>query len=169
MGPDFCRQPVKWKRCTRRSCDRLNCSQRRFNNTTRRIFNRCSSALIRSTRCIEACAIFYPAGSVERCADIKSEFPIFIKSMSDNPSKLDIATQLVHSGERKKSLPGEPTSTPIYTSSTYTYESMDEIDKVFAGEMPGYVYTRHGNPTVAALEKALLTLESGATSCARSE
>jgi cystathionine gamma-synthase/methionine-gamma-lyase len=86
--------------------------------------------------------------------------------MSDNPSKLDIATQLVHSGERQKSLPGEPTSTPIYTSSTYTYESMDEIDKVFAGEMPGYVYTRHGNPTVAALEKALLTLESGATSCA---
>lgn len=83
-------------------------------------------------------------------------------------TKPDMATQLVHAGERTKPLAGQPTATPIYTSSTYTYESMDEIDKVFAGEMPGYVYTRHGNPTVAALEKALLTLESGATSCAYS-
>jgi cystathionine gamma-synthase/methionine-gamma-lyase len=45
---------------------------------------------------------------------------------------------------------------------------MAEIDQVFAGEKPGYVYTRHGNPTVTALEDALRTIEEGAVSCAYS-
>src|SRR5574341_856562 len=91
-----------------------------------------------------------------------------MNQMSEQKNKRDVVTELVHAGERKKPLSGQPTSTPIYASSTYTYESMDEIDKVFGGEMPGYVYTRYGNPTVAALENALLALESGATACAYS-
>jgi cystathionine gamma-synthase/methionine-gamma-lyase len=43
---------------------------------------------------------------------------------------------------------------------------MAEVDKVFAGEIPGYIYTRYGNPTVAALEEALRELEGGAAACA---
>ena len=82
--------------------------------------------------------------------------------------KLDIATQLVHAGEREEAAPGQPTSTPIYASATYTFGSMEEIDQVFAGDKPGYVYTRYGNPTVAALEKAIRTIEDGATACAYS-
>src|SRR5215813_1284767 len=81
----------------------------------------------------------------------------------DNP---DIATQVVHAGERIAAPRGEPTSTPIYASVTYTYESMAEMDRVFAGELPGYVYTRHGNPTVDALAEAVRRLEDGATACA---
>ncbi|HVS21549.1 MAG TPA: PLP-dependent aspartate aminotransferase family protein, partial [Pyrinomonadaceae bacterium] len=38
--------------------------------------------------------------------------------------------------------------------------------QVFAGEKPGYVYTRYGNPTIAALEDAVRTIEGGATACA---
>src|SRR5712692_9323967 len=57
---------------------------------------------------------------------------------------------------------------PIYASSTFTYDSMEDIDRVFAGEKPGYVYTRYGNPTVAALEDAIRTIEAGATACAYS-
>jgi cystathionine gamma-synthase/methionine-gamma-lyase len=45
---------------------------------------------------------------------------------------------------------------------------MAEIDQVFAGEQPGYVYTRHGNPTITALEDALRRIEGGAVSCAYS-
>src|SRR5947207_4318839 len=40
---------------------------------------------------------------------------------------------------------------------------MDQMDKVFGGELPGYVYTRHGNPTVTILEDALRIIEGGAT------
>src|SRR5436305_10102148 len=79
---------------------------------------------------------------------------------------LDIATHLVHSGERGDLPKGKPTSTPIYAAATYTYQSMDEIDKVFAGETPDYIYTRYANPTVAAFEQVMRTIEGGATACA---
>src|SRR5918996_1633642 len=74
----------------------------------------------------------------------------------DDPKKLDITTRLVHAGERQPLPGGQPVSTPIYATSTFTYGSMQEIDRVFAGEQPGYVYTRHGNPTLAALEQVML-------------
>jgi len=82
--------------------------------------------------------------------------------------KLDIATQMVHAGDSRESPLGRPTSAPIYASATYTYDSMEEIDKVFGGEIPGYVYTRYGNPTVTLLENAIRTIEAGVTACAYS-
>jgi cystathionine beta-lyase/cystathionine gamma-synthase len=88
--------------------------------------------------------------------------------MPSDKTKLDITTQLVHAGERTKPPSGQPTSTPIYASATFTYESMEEIDQVFAGDKPGYIYTRYGNPTVNAFEDAIRTAEDGATACAYS-
>ena len=85
--------------------------------------------------------------------------------MDDDPKKLDITTQLVHAGERRPLSGGQPVATPIYATSTFTYDSMQEIDRVLAGEKAGYVYTRHGNPTLAALEDVLLAAEGGATAC----
>ncbi|MGH9944011.1 MAG: trans-sulfuration enzyme family protein [Pyrinomonadaceae bacterium] len=72
------------------------------------------------------------------------------------------ATRLVHAGERLTPRPGLPGSTPIYAASTYVYETMAEVDRVFAGEQEGYVYARFGNPTVYALEVAMRELEAGA-------
>jgi cystathionine beta-lyase/cystathionine gamma-synthase len=86
--------------------------------------------------------------------------------MADKPGEPDIATQLVHTGERAAKPKGTPTTTPIYAAATYTYRSMDEIDKVFAGEAPDFIYTRYANPTVAAFEQVMLTIEGGATACA---
>jgi cystathionine beta-lyase/cystathionine gamma-synthase len=88
--------------------------------------------------------------------------------MAEQKDDFDIATEVVHAGEGSETPAGRPTATPIYASSTFTYESMDEIDKVFAGEIPGYIYTRYGNPTVAVLEDVIRTIESGATACAYS-
>ena len=74
--------------------------------------------------------------------------------------QLDIATRLVHAGERQ--VPAAvPVCTPIYSSVTYTYGSMAEVDKVFGGEVPGYVYSRYANPTLTALENAVHSLEGG--------
>src|SRR5918992_389467 len=78
----------------------------------------------------------------------------------------DITTRLVHAGERQPPPRGLPVSTPIYATSTFTYGSMAEVDRVFSGEEAGYVYTRYGNPTTGALEEALRTLEGGAAACA---
>lgn len=88
--------------------------------------------------------------------------------MAGDKKDLDITTQLVHAGERTEPPTGQPTSTPIYASATYTYESMEEIDQVFAGDKQGYIYTRYGNPTVSAFEDAMRTAEGGATACAYS-
>ncbi len=78
----------------------------------------------------------------------------------------DISTKLVHGGERRALPDAMPVSTPIYASATFTYDSMQEIDQVFGGEKQGFVYTRYGNPTIAALEEAVREVEEGATACA---
>jgi len=88
--------------------------------------------------------------------------------MAGDSDILDINTQLVHAGERPELPTGQPTSTPIYASSTYTYDSMEDIDQVFAGDKPGYIYRRYGNPTVNAFEEAMRVAEAGATACAYS-
>jgi cystathionine gamma-synthase/methionine-gamma-lyase len=78
----------------------------------------------------------------------------------------DISTKLVHGGERRKLPDVRSVSTPIYASATFTYDSMEEIDQVFAGEKQGFVYTRYGNPTTSALEEAVRDIEEGAVACA---
>ena len=80
--------------------------------------------------------------------------------------KRHITTQLVHAGERQGTPPGQPVTTPVYASATFTYDTMAEIDQVFAGEKTGYIYTRYGNPTIGALEEAMRVVEEGATACA---
>jgi len=85
--------------------------------------------------------------------------------MPEDENKTDIATKLVHGGERQKVSAGEPVATPIYASATFTYDSMEEVDKVFSGEKQGYIYTRYGNPTLTALEDAVRIVEEGATAC----
>jgi len=79
--------------------------------------------------------------------------------MTARNKALGINTQLVHAGERGVPPQGTPVSHPIYPSTTFTYDSMAEVDQVFSGEKQGYIYSRYGNPTVAALEEAVRVLE----------
>src|ERR671917_547963 len=78
----------------------------------------------------------------------------------------DITTLVVHAGERLPPPAGLPVSTPVYATATFTHETMAEFDEVFSGERQGYVYTRYGNPTTAALEEAMRVLEGGAAAVA---
>ena len=80
----------------------------------------------------------------------------------------NIDTRVVHAGERNDPPPGLTTSMPIYASVTYAYDSVAEMDRVFGGEAPGYVYTRHGNPTTDALAEVLRDIEGGTACCAYS-
>ena len=88
--------------------------------------------------------------------------------MTEKENELNINTQLVHAGERQSLDQVTPVATPIYSTATFTYDSMEEIDRVFSGENPGYIYTRYGNPTIAGLEEAVRIIEGGATACAYS-
>lgn len=75
-------------------------------------------------------------------------------------------TRMVHAGEGRRPPLGRPVATPIYATSAFTYDSMEDVDRVFRGEGGDYIYTRHGNPTVAAFEDAMVTLEAGEAACA---
>jgi cystathionine gamma-synthase/methionine-gamma-lyase len=81
-------------------------------------------------------------------------------------SSFAFATQAVHAGERAPKADFTPVNTPIYQSASFVYDSIETMDAIFSGERPGYVYTRYGNPTVAALEHAVATLEGGDTAVA---
>ena len=83
--------------------------------------------------------------------------------MAERKNNLHLETQFVHATGSGEPPVGQPTATPVYASATYTYESMDQMDRAFAGEIEGYVYTRHGNPTVTIFEEAICAVESGAT------
>lgn len=68
------------------------------------------------------------------------------------------ATAAVHGGR----LPNDGTGThvtPIYPTSTFLLGSLDRGERLFAGDEPGYIYTRLTNPTVGALEAQMAELE----------
>jgi cystathionine gamma-synthase/methionine-gamma-lyase len=81
---------------------------------------------------------------------------------------VQIQTKAVHAGDRKKLGPHVPSTTPIYTASSYTYESMEQLDRIFGQEASGPCYARYDNPSAAALEELVCTLEGGhgALACA---
>ena len=79
----------------------------------------------------------------------------------------NIHTRAIHVGDRKRTGSWIPVTTPIHTATSYFYNEAADLERVFAGEMPGWNYSRHGNPTNQALEELMASLESGdvAMSC----
>ncbi|MGN9134234.1 O-acetylhomoserine aminocarboxypropyltransferase/cysteine synthase family protein [Clostridium sp. HCP1S3_B4] len=72
---------------------------------------------------------------------------------------MKIETQCLHEGYNPGN--GEPRALPIYQSTTFTYDSTDEIGKLFDLSEDGFFYSRLGNPTVAAVENKIAALEGG--------
>ena len=87
--------------------------------------------------------------------------------MNDLSSKA-FQTRAVHAGERTPAPDYTPVATPIWPSVGYLYESMDDVDAVFAGSKQGYVYLRYASPTVSAFEAAVASLEGAAAAQAYS-
>jgi cystathionine beta-lyase/cystathionine gamma-synthase len=48
---------------------------------------------------------------------------------------------------------------PIYQSSVFTFDSLEQVDDVFAGRTQGYSYSRVGNPNVDQLAAAVAQIE----------
>jgi methionine-gamma-lyase len=69
-------------------------------------------------------------------------------------------TRAVHSeggGEYKH----RAVSCPIYQTSAFSFDSAEAGAGLFRGEGSGFIYTRLGNPTTAALQNTLAALENG--------
>lgn len=50
---------------------------------------------------------------------------------------------------------------PIYQTSTFVFDNVEQGAARFAGEESGYIYSRLGNPTVRCLEEKMALLEEG--------
>lgn len=74
-------------------------------------------------------------------------------------------TALLHSGKMGDDVTGA-TLTPVYQSSAFYQESAQQHEKLFHNKANGYSYTRINNPTIAAFEEKMTSLEQGIASIA---
>ncbi|HYJ31642.1 MAG TPA: aminotransferase class I/II-fold pyridoxal phosphate-dependent enzyme [Candidatus Binatia bacterium] len=84
-----------------------------------------------------------------------------------DPSRLSFNTRCVHGFGGLDPSTGA-VSVPIYQSSTFAFHNAAEGAAIFAGERQGYFYTRLGNPTQAAFEREMASLEGGEAALATS-
>ena len=72
---------------------------------------------------------------------------------------MKIETQCLHEGYTPKN--GEPRVVPIVQSTTYVYDSTEEVAQVFDDPTKSLIYSRFENPTTMAIEAKISALEGG--------
>ncbi|MBP1572384.1 MAG: aminotransferase class I/II-fold pyridoxal phosphate-dependent enzyme [Oscillospiraceae bacterium] len=72
---------------------------------------------------------------------------------------MKIETQCLHEGYTPKN--GEPRVMPIVQSTTYVYDSTDDVAAVFDDPTKSLIYSRFENPTTDCVEKKIAALEGG--------
>ena len=76
-------------------------------------------------------------------------------------SEESFETRAVHAGAEPLEKHFGAVSVPIYNASLYAFSDAESGGKIHNYEAEGYFYSRLGNPTTDALEKALCELEQG--------
>lgn len=77
-----------------------------------------------------------------------------------DPKGFRFDTLGLHAGQRPNPSTGAR-AVPIYQTTSYVFESVDQATELFNLERPGHIYSRISNPTVAVLEERLAALEGG--------
>lgn len=72
---------------------------------------------------------------------------------------MKIETKCLHEGYTPKNT--EPRVVPIVQSTTYVYDSTDDVAAVFDDPTKSLIYSRFENPTVMAVEEKIAALEGG--------
>ena len=72
---------------------------------------------------------------------------------------MEIETKCLHEGYHPKNT--EPRVVPIVQSTTYVYDSTDDVAAVFDDPTKSLIYSRFENPTVMAVEEKIAALEGG--------
>lgn len=78
---------------------------------------------------------------------------------SDSKNLMNLETTCLHAGYDPKN--GEPRALPIYQSTTYKYDTVESIGRLFDLTAAGHMYSRISNPTVDSVEKKIAALEGG--------
>lgn len=75
-------------------------------------------------------------------------------------SEYGFATRAIHAGQRPDPETGAR-AMPIYATTSFVFEDAAEAADLFALQTFGNIYTRIGNPTTAAFEERMASLEGG--------
>ena len=78
--------------------------------------------------------------------------------MADTNNSLGFDTVCIRGGHTPES--NRAHLTPIYASSTYTFDSAEQAIGVFKQEEKGYIYGRWGNPTITEAEEKIALMEA---------
>ncbi len=76
------------------------------------------------------------------------------------PPKPGVETLAVHAGGSPDPHTGAR-QTPIYQTTSYVFDDADHAASLFNLQLPGFIYSRLTNPTVAVLEERVAALEGG--------
>ncbi len=76
------------------------------------------------------------------------------------PDFLHFDTLSLHAGQRPDPTTGAR-AVPIYQTTSFSFESVEQAASLFNLEIPGHIYSRISNPTVAVLEERIAALEGG--------
>lgn len=72
---------------------------------------------------------------------------------------MDFNTECIHAGYQAGN--GQPRTLPIALSTTYPYDSCEQVARLFDLSEDGFFYSRIANPTCDAVERKIATLEGG--------
>jgi len=80
---------------------------------------------------------------------------------------LHLNTKLLHGANAPEETTGA-TTFPVFQSTSFAYQSAEQLEAVFDGRDAGYVYSRINNPTLDRFERRMAALEGGiaSVSCA---
>jgi O-succinylhomoserine sulfhydrylase len=82
-----------------------------------------------------------------------------VTSSDFGPDTLAVRGGLIRSGF-------DETAEALYLTQGYVYETAEQAEAAFAGEVDHYIYSRYGNPTVRGFEERLRLIEGeGAEAC----
>jgi len=87
--------------------------------------------------------------------------------MTDKTREYGFETRAVHAGTPPEPVTGAR-NMPIFQTTAYVFDDVDHAASLYNLQTFGYIYSRLTNPTVAALEERVASLENGrgATACA---
>ena len=80
---------------------------------------------------------------------------------------MHLETKLLHGAYTPEDTTGA-TAFPVFQSTSFAYETAEQLESVFAGREAGFVYSRINNPTLDRFERRITSLEDGlvSVSCA---
>lgn len=77
-----------------------------------------------------------------------------------------LATRAARASVARNPGAARPLVQPLYQSTVYAFDSLEQLDDVYEGRAEGHVYYRMGTPNATALERSVAALENGAAAVA---